>query len=888
MPPRSRRQLGLLLGVVDLLRWLAPASRRREWRRQWRADLTHSWMALDRRDADARERFDLAARVGGAARHAFWLRTHERTLDMITHDLRYGWRLMLRRPGFTAVAVLTLGLGIGANVTIYSWVEALLLRPIPGVDTSRFAAMTMTAPGRTDLSLSYPNFADLRAHRPAGVEDLIAYRVLPVNVRIGDEAQRAWVFLVSGNYFDVLGVKPALGRGFLPEEDRAPDAHPVVVLSDTYWRRHFDADPSIVGGTVTLNNRAFTVVGVAPPGFHGNAAGLAADAFVPVMMQTTVMPGNRLAQRGNGWLLAMVKLKPGATIAGTQPAFDVAARDLAAAYPDNAGRGLRLVPLWKAPGAATIMLPVLSVLMGVVGVVLLIACANVTNLLLARAAGRQRETAVRLALGASRGRLVQQLFTETMLLAVAGGAVGAVIAYWTSDLLRLFFPPTRLPLAVDAALSPRVLVFATLVTVGSAVVFGLVPALQGSASNLVPALKESSGAVSASPRRMRLRQVLVVAQVALSLVLLVSAGLFLKTLRNAQSLDPGFSTRKALLTAIDVLPAGYDAARGRVFYRDLQARVRELPGVEAASVAQSVPLDLGGGSDFGVTVDGYTPAPNEDMLAYYNRVGTDYLRTLGITLLEGRDFTERDTAQSPDVAIINETMARRYWNGRGALGGRIHAGPRTLEVVGIVRDGKYSSLTERPRPFMYLPVQQWYRPDLILHVKTAGDPLALVAPVQQVVRQLDPNLPIFDTQSMAEHLELALFIQRMAASLLGGFGVLALLLATIGLYGVIAAGVAQRAPEIGMRMALGASRRDIVGLVLRQGMTVTARGLIVGLAGSLAVTRLFKSQLVGVSATDASSLMVTSALLVAVAALATYLPARRAASIDPLSALRQE
>ena len=325
-----------------------------------------------------------------------------------------------------------------------------------------------------------------------------------------------------------------------------------------------------------------------------------------------------------------------------------------------------------------------------------------------------------------------------------------------------------------------------------------------------------------------------------------------------------------------------------MFYRDLQARVRDLPGVEAASVAQSVPLDLGGGSDFGVTVDGYTPAPNEDMMAYYNRVGTDYLRTLGIALVEGRDFTERDTPQAPDVAIVNETMARRYWSGRSAIGGRVHAGPRTLEVVGVVRDGKYSSLTEQARPFMYMPVQQWYRPDMILHVKTAGDPLALVAPVQQIVRQLDPNLPIFDTQSMAEHLELALFVQRMAASLLGGFGVLALLLATIGLYGVIAAGVAQRAPEIGMRMALGASRRDILALVLRQGLVVTAGGIVIGLAGSLAATRLFKSQLVGVSATDVPSFLATSVLLVAVAALATYLPARRAASIDPLSALRQE
>jgi len=884
--------LKFLLAIINAGRWLAPPSRRKEWRRQWRADLAHEWRWIEQRESGIGARAGLVARVAGALRHAFWLRMHVRRIEMITQDIRYGWRLMVRKPAFALVAVLTLGLGIGANVTMFSWTRIILQRQVRGVrDGGQLVALNGTTRSRNDLSVSYPDFLDLRERRPDSVEDLIAFTLAPMSLRTnGGEPQRTFGQLVSGNFFSALGVRPALGRAFLPEEDTAPNGHPVVVLSDSFWQRRFAGDPSIVGRTVMLNGVAYTVIGVAPPEFRGTEPYLNLDLWVPMAMQPSVTSGgNRLGVRGNSWLEVMVKLKPGATIARAQADFDVVARNLADTYPDDKGRGLKLSELWRAPSSGgPAIIGVMVIQQSVACVVLLIACANVANLLLARAASRQRETAVRLTLGASRSRLVQQLLTESTILALAGGLCGIVMSYWTKDLVRLFVPPAPLPIEMNPRLDLPVVVFALIMTGASVVVFGLVPALQGSMSSVGAALKESAGQLTASPRRARIRQTLVVAQVALSLMLLVSAGLFLRTLQNAQALDPGFSTRTGLLASIDLLPAGYDAPRGRAFFRDLLARVRELPGVEAASVATKVPLGFGGNSDMGARIDGYTPAPNEEISIYYNRVGSEYLRTMGITIVAGRDFTDLDTADRPDVVIVNETVVRRYFSGRDAIGGRIRLGNRTLEVVGVARDGKYSSITEVPRSFMYMPVQQWYRADTVLHVKASVDPGTLVPRLHEVLRSLDSNVPLFDVRTIAEQLSIAVFTQRMVASLLGAFGALALLLATVGLYGVIAAVAAQRTPEIGMRMALGATRRDIVAMIVGQGLSLTLTGVAIGLIAALGATRLFKSLLVGVSATDAPSFAVTTILLVTVALAAAYLPARRAARIDPLQALRNE
>ena len=809
----------------------------------------------------------------------------------IAHDMRHGWRLMVRRPTSTIVAVLALGIGIGANLTVFSWLDTMVRQPLHGVPhAERFVALNGATEARRDLALSYPDVVGFREHRPASVEAVIAYSLVQLNMRTDDNPLRVWGQLVSGNFFDVLEVRAQLGRTFLPEEDSTPGGHPVVVLSHRFWQRQFHGDPAIVNRTLMFNGRAFTVIGVAAPGFLGTEAYLSIDAWVPMMMQPAVLPGsNRLIARDHRWLESMVKLKPGVRTVRAQADLDVVAGALAAAYREDAGRGVALYELWRAPNrGGGAVAGVMGLQMAVAAVVLLIACANVANLLLVRAASRQRETAVRLALGASRGRLVRQLLTESALLAGAGGLAGTLFAYWTADLLTGFVPPTSIPIDLSPSLGGLVLVFACLLTALTVMGSGLVPALRGSTSSVLTALKESASPVTASPRRARLRQALVAVQVALSFMLLVCAALFLHTLHNAQQVDPGFATRHGVLASIDLLPLGYDDTRGREFFRQVLSRVRALPSVDAVSLAQRAPFGFGGTGEFNVAVDGYTPAPNEAMVVSYNRVGSDYLRTLGIPLVSGREFTDRDDRGTEDVAVINETLARLYFLGRDPVGGHVRIGGRTLRVAGVARDARYASITEAPRAWLYVPVLQWYRPDAVLHVKTAVDPAVVVPMIQEAVRLLDPNLSLSDVRTIAQQLETAVFVQRTVASLLGVFGLLALGLATVGLYGVIAASAALRTPEIGLRMALGASRHDIMAMILRQGLGMTSLGIGVGIVAALALTRFFASLLIGVSATDGPTLAGTAALMVLVAAGATYLPARRAAAVDPLVALRNE
>lgn len=891
MPASSSRPASLVIALLWVSLWepLAPSSRRATWRDQWRADLWHYSVWLSRQGHPPLScALKLFARAWACLPHAALLRTQEWSLHMLLHDLKFAWRMTVRRPAFTAVAILILGLGIGANATIFSWVESILMRPLPGVaDQDRLVALRGTSGDRTDLSFSYPNFQDLRDARPDGFEDLVATRGLALNLRAAGEPQRLWGQLVTPNFFDVMRVRPAAGRTFAAADGAAAGREPVAVISHRLWQRSFGGDPATVGRAISINGRPFTVIGVAAEGFRGSMGGVLLDVFVPVTMQQTFMSGDRLPERGSGFLQVMGRLAPGADIGRAQASADVVAARLAAAHPGfNEGHGIRVNPLWR-DGVAGMLLPVMVTLMAVVGVVMLIACANLAGLLLARGAGRTREVAVRLAVGASRGRLIRQFLIESLLLAAGGGAAGLVLSYWTTGALARLMPPTPYPIDLGGHVSPAVLGFACTLTAITALVFGLVPALRASRPDVSASLKDTAAGAGGGHARGRLRQALVVGQVALSLVLLVCAALFLRSLSRAHTIDPGFSMRQGVIAAIDLLPNGYDAQRGVVFYEQLLADVREIRGVAAATVSSAVPLDLNS-SDMGVKVDGYVPADGEQMDAYYNRVAPDYFQTLGVAIVRGRAIDARDVEGRELSIVINETMARRYWAGRDALGGIVRFGSGPARVVGIARDGKYGRLGEAPRNYIYVPVYQYFRPDVLLQVRTAGEPAAIIPAIQEAVKRLDPNLPLFDVRTMEEHLELSVFVPRLGGLLLGLFGALALLLAVVGLYSVVAFNVAQRTREIGVRMALGAGRREILGMVLGQGFRIISIGLGVGLLLAIGAAQALESQLTGLSPMDPVSFGGTTLILLAVALTACALPARRAAGLDPLTALRRD
>jgi predicted permease len=810
----------------------------------------------------------------------------------ILYDLRFFARTLRKSWGFGALAVLTLGVGIGANATLFGWLSAILLTGLPAVaDPQGLVSVFPRSTQEEVLSVSYPEYRDLR-DRSKTLAGLIVSEDLTVNLATGGEPERVWGELVSGNFFDVLGVEPMLGRTFSPDEDRVANAHPVVVLGYDLWQSRFAGDPAVVGRSFTLNGHPFTVIGVAPRDFQGDRTALRYELWVPMLMQEKVVAGgSRLESRGNAWLSALGRLAPGVSPQGAQAELEGIARELAREHPAvYASRtGMRVVPFWKSPrGAQASLAPVLFLLMGVVAMVLLLACANVANLLLARATSRRREVAVRVAVGAGRGRILRQLLTESVALSLLAGVVGLAIAYLTSDLLRALAPPTGLPIGLQLGIDGRVLGFTLLLAVLTGVRFGLVPALGASRSDVAAQLRDESGTFAGGPRGGWLRNGLVLVQVAISLLLLVAAGLLLRSLESASGFDPGFEPGGVELASIDLFPTGYTPEKGRQLYRQLLERLRALPGVDSVSLARGVPLGLGGSSSSRIRVEGYEPAKDQLPWTYLNNVGPDYLRTMGMRLVRGRDLTEQDDFEAPRVAVINQTMAERYWPGREALGRRFSFdGERWITVVGVVADSKYRSLSEPPAPFTYLPLQQFFASQVTLHVR-AAPASGIAASLRREVQALDPGLPVFDQRRLEEHVRAASFQQRMAGTLLSVLGVLALLLAAVGIYGVLAYAVGQRTREMGLRMALGAAGGDILRLVLRQGMKWVLLGMSLGLASASALTRLMRSLLFGVSATDPLSFAAAATLLGLVALAACYLPAWRASRMDPLLALRYE
>jgi macrolide transport system ATP-binding/permease protein len=804
-------------------------------------------------------------------------------------DVRFALRLLGRSPGFTAVAVLILGLGLGANVTVFSWVKGLILEPLPGVpDQQRIGVLSCLSRNGQDLSLSLPDLRSAQALE--GPFSVVAFDVKPMNLKAGEQPERVWGSLVSGNFFDVLGVGAATGRTFRTDEDSALLRHPVVVLSYRFWERRFDKDPGIVGQSVTLNGHPFTIVGVAARDFQGASGGFSMDLWLPLAMHPWVYGFDMSNERGTYWLDARVRLRSGATPGQAQAAFDTLSTQLARAYPgSNEGKRLVFFRFWNAPsGPSKSLLPALTILGAMVFLVLLIACANVANLLLVRALGRRREIAMRLAIGAGRRRLIRQMLTESILLALLAGAVGVLIARWATRLLALVIPPTDIPVAPVFSIDGGVLLFAAALSLLTAFFFSLAPAFQITSPGISDTLRDESGTVSTGGRKGLLRNALVVVQIALSVVLLVSAGLFVRSLGRASQMDPGFDTHNVLLGAVDLFSSGYDENRGKVFFRETLRRLKELPGVESVSLARQVPLTFGGSNMAGLRIGGYEPQPDEEIIVPYNSVGPDYLKTMRIPLLSGRDFSLRDDDRGAQVMIINETMARRYWGERDPVGSRVRIWESDATIVGVAGDSKYQNLNEPPQPHFYVPILQFYPGDAVIHVRTAEDPVRLAPAVRNVVRQVDPNLPLVGVRSLEEASRVATFVQRLAATFLGLFGLIALLLATVGLSSLVRYAVRQRQRELGVRLALGAEPAVLARMVVGQGLLLNLLGVAAGLTAAFGVTRFLRSQLLGVSVTDPAVFLAVPLLLTVVTALACYLPAREAAGVDPGVTLRAE
>ena len=681
----------------------------------------------------------------------------------------------------------------------------------------------------------------------------------------------------------------ALGRTLTPADDRVPEGHPVVVISHALWQRRFGGDPSIVGRTLQLNTRSYTVLGVTPARFRGAGTGLAFDAWVPMMMQMQFEPGgSRLERRGDRWLDAYARLAPGVSLEQAQAELNVLATRIAAANQrETLGRGVALFPLWRAPrSGAAILGPIILVLAGICSLVLLLACANLASLLLARGVRRRREIAIRLSLGARRSDIARQLLTESVLLALLGGAAGVFVATFGIGLLEAWAPPTPFPLSIGARVDGVAVGVAAGVALLTAVLFGVAPAFQAARRGTAGALREEAASVAGG--RTRLRSGLVVAQVAISVLLLVAAGLFLRTLQRLQNADLGFEPRGVYMASLELFTSGYEKQRGLAFWRELVERARSLPGVEQASLVRRVPLGFGGSSSSGVEVEGYTAPKDAEPWGYVNTVGPGYFSLMRMGMVRGRELGAEDREDAPAVAVVNQTMAERYWSGRDALGGRFRLGETWITVVGVARDATYRDLGEKPAPWFFLPLQQGYRPDMTLLLRTAGDPAALARPALALVRELDPEIAPFSTTTLSAFIGASDFRQRVGSQLLGLFGALGLLLASIGLYGVLSFQVARRTREIGIRMALGGSRGDVFQLVLRHGGLLVGLGLAIGLLSAAGLARLLRSLLLGLSPWDPLAFAGVALVLLVAAFLACLVPARRAMRVDPLLALRHE
>jgi predicted permease len=812
-------------------------------------------------------------------------------IESTLQDLRFGLRMLRRDPGFSILAMLCLTLGIGANAAVFSWVEGILFRPYPAVShQERLVALTGTARGEAGhTSLSWPDFVDLRRSCTL-FDSFFVSQITGTTLSIGDRAEHTTGSIVSDNYFDAIGVHPILGRGFEPGEDVGRNAHPVTVISYQLWKGRFNGDPQIIGKTQRLDGVMHTIVGVAPEGFYGTFVGWGMQFWVPVSMEEVFEAGGyKLEDRGARWIEAFARLKPGVTVQQAQNEISTVANRLEADYPaTNRGRSVKLWALWQTPfNNASTLLPTLEVMLAVVVFVLLIACANVGNLLLVRSFARRHEMTVRLAIGAGRGRIVKQLFTEALILSAFGAAGGLLVAHWCRHALVLLFPSRAgVAMHLPGEIDWRVLLLSGGVCLLATLLLGLVPAMQTSKIDLAGALKADSAGVVGSRGRAWVRSGLVVVQVSLSFALLVGAALLIQSLQKIRTSSPGFSTHEVMFTAVDLVSAGYDAPHAQNFQDQLLDRVKALPGVESAVFARMTPLSYGSFSSTPISVDGYEVPPEERPTVEYNEVGPDYFATMGIPLVSGREFTRADDERAALVSIVNETMAAQYWRGSNSIGERVQVKDRWVQVVGVAKDSKYRSVRETARPFFYVPRRQNFSIGTALFIRTPLSPQTVAVALAREVHALDASLSPYELITLQEQVDRSTSPQLVAVTLVGVLGALALLLAVIGLYGVMAYAVSQSTRELGLRMALGAGAANLVQLVLSRGLALMAGGVLLGAAVAAGLTRLLGKLLYHVSPHDPRAFGAAFAVMTIATLAACFIPAWRATRTDPAEALR--
>jgi predicted permease len=808
-------------------------------------------------------------------------------------DVRYSLRMIAKAPGFAVIAILTLALGIGANTTIFSWINSALLNPVPGLASpSEVVSLTLSKPGDNPFPLTYPDLQAMRDGQQS-FTGITACNITPMSLTGKSKPERVWGMVASANYFDVLGVRPILGRGFLPVEDEKPGGAPVAVISYRLWQTHFAANPDIVGQAIEINQHSYTIVGVTPAVFQGSQTGVRSEIWVPIMMVEQVMPQDDLLHDHHYfWLLAFGRLKPGVVPEQAQEEMTLRLKREARNYPEEhkGHDSVTVYPLWRNPFGLNLFLStLLPTLMSIAGLVLLLACANVANLMLVRSVGRRREIAIRMSLGGSRWRLVRQLLVESLMLALAGGVVALLITYWTAGALMKFMPTTDAPISLIVRADRTVLLATLVISVLTGVIFGILPSLRSSSVAPVAVLKEDTGSASGGLRKARLASGLVVAQMSLSLLLLICAGLFIRSFMSAQQINPGFNSHNVLTASYDLFTAGYSDEKGAEFDRQLVTKLEALPGIQSVALSSRVPLGFGGGST-SVKPEGYVSQANESMETQVAIITPNYFQTMQIPMVKGRDFTLQDTKSSQRVVIVSETFVNRYWPNQEAVGKQLNSDltHEWFTVVGVARDSKVNGLNEKPTPFVYLPQYQVYRPTMSIIARTTGDPLAFGRTVEKTIHELNAELVVFDVTTLELSEQFASFGQRVAGTFVGAFGLLALVLAAVGIYGVTAYTTRQRTHEIGIRMALGASKEDILRLVIGNGLRLTLAGVGLGLAASFALTRYLGSMLLGVTSTDALTFASVAILLCAVALCACFVPARRAMRVDPIVALRYE